>query len=176
MLNSVLSNLKQVNPLDLVESLAKKSQDSLKSTEALVEMARKALTQAMQFSEDEIRALSGKLGVAKLGEKTGAEFDKLIYGLVEKLVKGSEGAVDDSVKAEIAAMIVEFNTKDKALSSLKYFNELLAATAPKSIEELKNLKSTVATKLVADAQTRIEVRAQNTAEESQNSASAEVEA
>ncbi len=122
----------------------------------LVDFAKKAVDRALALTEEEGRALIGKLPLEELGQKTTTEIEKVVSGLVEKLFSGLNEPVDEAVKSEVIQMIVEMNTTPKnVVSHLRYVNELFQATAPKNLGDLKTLRTTIATKLIEDAQDRI---------------------
>lgn len=158
MLNSVLSNLKSLANPEIVSNLKKISQENM-GPEALKTFAKKALG-SLPLTEDEIQTLRGKLKLEMLGEKATFEIERIATGLVNKLVQGDDQQVGDDVRTEIVAMLVELNTTPKnVLSNLKYVNEVIVATAPRSLSDVKNLRTTLLNRLVADAKKRIEERA-----------------
>lgn len=122
----------------------------------LVDFAKKAVDRALSLTEEEGKALLGKLPLEQIGQRTTAEVEKVVSGLVSKLFSGLEEPVDDAVRAEVVKMIVELNTTPRnVVSHLRYVNELFQATAPKNLSELKALRSTIAKRLIADAQERL---------------------
>ncbi|MEY4065582.1 MAG: hypothetical protein RIR26_1790 [Pseudomonadota bacterium] len=122
----------------------------------VVDFAKKAIDRALSLTEEEGKALLGKLPLEQIGQRTTAEVEKVVAGLVSKLFSGLEEPVDEAVRAEVVKMIVELNTTPRnVVSHLRYVNELFQATAPKNLGELKTLRSTIAKRLIADAQERI---------------------
>lgn len=122
----------------------------------LVDFAKKAVDRALSLTEEEGKALLGKLPLEQIGQRTTTEVEKVVSGLVSKLFSGLEEPVDDAVRAEVVKIIVELNTTPRnVVSHLRYVNELFQATAPKNLSELKTLRSTIAKRLIADAQERL---------------------
>lgn len=122
----------------------------------LVDFAKKAIDRALSLTEEEGKALLGKLPLEELGQKTTAEIEKVVSSLVEKIFSGLTEPVEDAVKNEVVSMIVEMNTTPKnVVSHLRYVNELFQATAPKNLNDLKALRTTLALKLIEDAKERI---------------------
>ncbi len=155
MLNSVLSNIKKNKSFEIVEQLARKSQESL-NTDSLRDMLRKALNSVIVLTEEETQALTGKLD--QLGHKTTGELERLAHGLVEKLLAGNEEPVPLDIQDEIAAMIVEFNTSSRVVLHMSYVNQLLITTAPRSLADVRNFKKALISKLIEDATERISIR------------------
>jgi hypothetical protein len=122
----------------------------------LVDFAKKAIDKTLALTEEEGKALLGKLPLEELGQKTTTEIEKVVSGLVEKLFSGLNEPVDGAVKDEVVKMIVEMNTTPKNMvSHLRYVNELFQATAPKKLGDLRTLRTTIAAKLIEDAQERL---------------------
>jgi hypothetical protein len=122
----------------------------------VVDFAKKAIERALSLTEEEGKALLGKLPLEKLGQRTTAELEKVAHGLVTKLFSGLDEPVDEAVHAEVVKMIVEMNTTPRnVVSHLRYFNELFQATAPKNLGDLKKLRSTIALRLIEDAKVRL---------------------
>lgn len=120
------------------------------------DFAKKAIDRALALTEEEGKALLGKLPLEELGQRTTTEIEKVVSGLVEKLFSGLADPVEDNVKVEVVKMIVEMNTTPKnVVSHLRYVNELFQATAPKNLGDLKTLRTTIALKLIEDAQGRL---------------------
>jgi len=132
----------------------------------VVDFAKKAIDRALALTEEEGKALLGKLPLEELGQRTTTEIEKVVSGLVEKLFSGLADPVEDTVKVEVVKMIVEMNTTPKkVVSHLRYVNELFQATAPKNLGDLKTLRTTIALKLIEDAQARL---ANNNAQKTEN--------
>lgn len=155
MLNSVLSNIKKNKSFEIVEQLARKSQESL-NTDSLRDMLRKALNSVIVLTEEETNALTGKLD--QLGLKTTGELERLAHGLVEKLLAGNEEPVPLDIQDEIAAMIVEFNTSSRVVLHMSYVNQLLITMVPRSLADVRNFKNALISKLIEDASERISSR------------------
>jgi hypothetical protein len=67
-----------------------------------------------------------------------------------------EEPVDEAVRAEVVKMIVEMNTTPRnVVSHLRYVNDLFQATAPKNLQDLKKIRSTIALRLIDDAKERL---------------------
>ncbi|NBX17803.1 MAG: hypothetical protein EBR09_10600 [Proteobacteria bacterium] len=123
----------------------------------LVELAKQAVLKALSLTEEETKALLGKLPLEQIGQKTTAEVEKIVTGLVNKLFEGLTDPVEDNVRAEVVKMLVELNTTPrKVVSNLRYLNELVQATAPRSLTDLKTLRTTLALRLIADAKERLQ--------------------
>ncbi|MEY2988127.1 MAG: hypothetical protein RJB13_1648 [Pseudomonadota bacterium] len=136
----------------------------------LVDFAKKAMDKALALTEEEGKALLGKLPLEQLGQKTTTEIEKIVSGLVEKLFSGLTDPVEDTVKNEVVKMVVEMNTMPKnVVSHLRYVNELFQATAPKNLGDLKTLRTTIAMKLIEDAQVRLANTTEVAAEGDQDS-------
>lgn len=122
----------------------------------LVDIAKQAVLKALALTEEETKALLGKLPVEQIGQKTTAEIEKIVTGLVSKLLEGATEPVEDNVRAEVVKMLVELNTTPRnVVSNLRYLNELVQATAPRSLTDLKTLRATLASRLIADAKERL---------------------
>lgn len=122
----------------------------------LVDIAKQAVLKALALTEEETKALLGKLPLEQIGQKTAAEIEKVVTGLVSKLLEGSSEQVDESVRAEVVKMIVELNTTPRnVVSNLRYLNELVQATAPRNLTDLKSMRATLAQRLVTDAKERL---------------------
>jgi hypothetical protein len=131
----------------------------------LVELAKQAVLKAMSLTEEETKALLGKLPLEQIGQKTTAEVEKIVTGLVSKLFEGLADPVEDQVRTEVVKMLVELNTTPrKVVSNLRYLNDLVQATAPRSLTDLKTLRTTLALRLIADAQERLQKTAGEDAE------------
>ncbi|MEN9808767.1 MAG: hypothetical protein RLZZ488_334 [Pseudomonadota bacterium] len=123
----------------------------------LVDMAKQAVLKALSLTEEETKALLGKLPIEQISQKTTAEVEKIVNGLVSKLLDGAAEPVDEAIRAEVVKMIVELNTTPRnVVSNLRYLNELVQATAPRSLTDLKTLRTTLAERLIADAKERLE--------------------
>ena len=126
MLNSVLSSLKNLTGPELVANLNTKA-----------DLTKRRLN--------------------ALGQKTSAELEKVAHELVSKFVTTNGEELTEEIKHEITAKLIELDASPKGLlSQLRYVNEVVATTAPKTIADVKNLRTTIAEKLVADAKKRIE--------------------
>jgi hypothetical protein len=135
----------------------------------IVDFAKKAIDRALSLTEEEGKALLGKLPIEKLGERTTAEVEKVVSSLVTKLFSGLTEPVDETLKAEVVKMVVEMNTTPKnVVSHLRYVNELFQATAPKNLNDLKTLRTTIALKLIEDAKVRLEGSTTQTVEATQD--------
>ncbi len=135
----------------------------------LVELAKQAVLKALSLTEEETKALLGKLPLEQIGQKTTAEVEKIVNGLVNKLFEGYAEPVDESVRTEVVKMLVELNTTPRnVVSNLRYLNELVQATAPRSLTDLKTLRTTLAQRLIADAKDRLEKSYETSATESEN--------
>lgn len=122
----------------------------------VVDFAKKAIDRALSLTEEEGKALLGKLPIEQIGQRTTVEVEKVVGNLVTKLFSGLEEPVEDNVRNEVIKMIVELNTTPKkVVSNLRYVNELFQATAPKNLAELKSVRSTLALRLIADAKARL---------------------
>lgn len=122
----------------------------------VVDFAKKAVERALSLTEEEGKALLGKLPIEQLGQRTTAEVEKVVTNLVTKLFSGLEEPVEEPVRNEVIKMIVELNTTPrKVVSNLRYVNDLFQATAPKNLAELKTIRSTLALRLIADAKVRL---------------------
>jgi len=133
----------------------------------LVELAKQAVLKALSLTEEETKALLGKLPLEQIGQKTTAEVEKIVNGLVNKLFEGYSEPIDESVRAEVVKMLVELNTTPRnVVSNLRYLNELVQATAPRSLTDLKTLRTTLAQRLIADAKERLEKSDETSATES----------
>ncbi|MEY3901556.1 MAG: hypothetical protein RL189_862 [Pseudomonadota bacterium] len=123
----------------------------------LVDMAKQAVLKALSLTEEETKALLGKLPIEQISQKTTVEVEKIVNSLVSKLLDGTTEPVDAAVRAEVVKMIVELNTTPRnVVSNLRYLNELVQATAPRSLTDLKTLRTTLAERLIADAKDRLE--------------------
>lgn len=123
----------------------------------LVDMAKQAVLKALSLTEEETKALLGKLPIEQISQKTTTEVEKIVNGLVSKLLDGAAEPIDQAVRAEVVKMIVELNTTPRnVVSNLRYLNELVQATAPRSLTDLKTLRTTLAERLIADAKERLE--------------------
>jgi hypothetical protein len=126
----------------------------------LVELAKQAVLKALSLTEEETKALLGKLPLEQIGQRTTAEVEKIVTGLVGKLFKGLTDPVEEHVRAEVVKMLVELNTTPRnVVSNLRYLNELVQATAPRSLTDLKTLRTTLALRLIADAKERLQSNA-----------------
>ena len=135
----------------------------------LVELAKQAVLKALSLTEEETKALLGKLPLEQIGQKTTVEVEKIVNGLVNKLFEGYSEPVEESVRAEVVKMLVELNTTPRnVVSNLRYLNELVQATAPRSLTDLKTLRTTLAQRLIADAKERLEKSGETNATESAN--------
>lgn len=122
----------------------------------LVDLAKQAVLKALALTEEETKALLGKLPVEQIGQRTTAEIEKIVTGLVSKLLEGSTEPVEEKVRAEVVKMLVELNTTPRnVVSNLRYLNELVQATAPRSLTDLKTLRAKLASRLIADATERL---------------------
>lgn len=122
----------------------------------VVDFAKKTMERALSLTEEEGKALLGKLPLEKLGQRTTTELEKVVNGLVTKLFSGLEEPVDEAVRAEVVKMIVEMNTTPRnVVSHLRYVNDLFQATAPKNLQDLKKIRSTIALRLIDDAKERL---------------------
>lgn len=122
----------------------------------LVDLAKQAVLKAMSLTEEETKALLGKLPLEQIGQRTTAEVEKIVSGLVSKLFEGLTEPVEDTVRAEVVKMLTELNTTPRnVVSNLRYLNELVQATAPRSLTDLKTLRTTIAQRLIADAKERL---------------------
>lgn len=128
----------------------------LNKASQLVDFAKQAVLKALSLTEEETKALLGKLPIEQIGQKTTTEVEKIVNGLVSKLFEALPDPVDETVRAEVVKMIVELNTTPKnVVSNLRYLNDLVQATAPRSLTDLKTLRTTVALRLIADANERL---------------------
>jgi hypothetical protein len=122
----------------------------------IVDFAKQAVLKALALTEEESKALIGKLPIEEIGRRTTTEVEKVVSGLVNKLLEGVSEPVADDVRAEVVQMIVELNTTPKnVVSNLRYLNELVQSTAPRSLTDLKGLRTTLAQRLIADAKERL---------------------
>lgn len=122
----------------------------------LVDLAKQAVLKAMSLTEEETKALLGKLPLEQIGQRTTTEVEKIVGGLVNKLFEGLSEPVDEAVRAEVVKMLTELNTTPRnVVSNLRYLNELVQATAPRSLTDLKTLRTTISQRLIADAKERL---------------------
>ncbi|MBM3381155.1 MAG: hypothetical protein FJY29_01800 [Betaproteobacteria bacterium] len=133
----------------------------------VVDFAKKAMERALSLTEEEGKALLGKLPLEKLGQRTSVEVEKVVSGLVTKLFSGLDEQVDETVRAEVVKMVVEMNTTPRnVVSHLRYVNDLFQATAPKNLKDLKKIRSTIAHRLIEDAKVRLAADGTTTKSES----------
>ena len=96
----------------------------------------------------------------EISHKTTAEIEKVTQDLVGKFVttgQNSSNSPSEEVKHEIAAKFLDVDPTPKGiLNQLRYVNEVVATIAPKSISDVKNLRTTISEKLISDAKKRIE--------------------
>lgn len=143
MLNSVLANLKNLknikqNPGVSLESLSHLSQLTQLVPENLRLKATQAVNQAVMTTETEIQR------VAK--------------ALVEKVIEGRDD-VTEEVKAELASIVTEFQMSSKELPrQMKGTGHFLLSRVPRSLEDVMNLRASVALGLMSEAQGRIAAR------------------
>ncbi|NBO36981.1 hypothetical protein EBU99_00155 [bacterium] len=122
----------------------------------IIDLARKTIDKALSLTEEEGKALLGKLPLEQIGQRTTAEVEKVVASLVGKLFSGLQDPVEDNVRQEVIKMIVEINTTPRnVVSNLRYVNDLFQATAPKNLTDLKGLRSTISRRLIADAKERL---------------------
>lgn len=89
-------------------------------------------------------------GIVKI---TAAEREKILDTVVAQLLKGEElGEQADVIRAKVRARLFDKAEGDTLfLSNLKYINEVLTGSLPRSIAELTGFRATLAQKLVEDA-------------------------
>lgn len=122
----------------------------------LVDLAKQAVLKAMSLTEEETKALLGKLPLEQISQRTTTEVEKIVSGLVNKLFEGLSEPVEDTVRAEVVKMLTELNTTPRnVVSNLRYLNELVQSTAPRNLTDLKTLRTTLAQRLIADAKERL---------------------
>ncbi|MCA2960986.1 MAG: hypothetical protein IOD12_12090 [Silvanigrellales bacterium] len=137
MLQSVLANLKNIK-LNSRSSLESLSQLSQLVPENLRQKATQAVNQAVTTTEGEIQR------VAK--------------AVVDKVIEGRDD-VTEEVKAELASIVTEFHMSSKDISrQMKGTGHFLLARLPRSLEDVMNLRSSVALGLMSEAQSRIAAR------------------
>jgi hypothetical protein len=90
---------------------------------------------------------------ADLAKLTVAEREKILDTLVTQLLKGEDlGDHESSIRAKVKSRLFEKAEGDKLfLSNLKYINEVLTGSLPRSLADLAGFRSTLAHKLVEDA-------------------------
>jgi hypothetical protein len=153
MLNNVLHSLKNLKNSDIVENLVKKSQETM-SREGLTNLAKKAVDNARAFTDDEINALRGKLKIDSLGRKTTEEAEKALGNVVDKILAGQD-SVTEEVRSEIMSMVFELNSGEKVKSGLKSVNNFFMENSPRSLQDLKAMRTNLAKHLISEAQTRL---------------------
>src|SRR5690606_33555174 len=71
-----------------------------------------------------------------------------------KLVAGQE--TDESVKSEMVSMLLDTSTgSSKIPSNIKLINNIITTSVPRSVGELKDIRTKLATSLVENAKTRL---------------------
>ena len=151
MLNKTLETLKANKTIESLRS--NKTVD--KALQTLNMNKEKALESFKEFAKSDfiqgIREKSEALSHVTLAEK-----EKIVDKLVESLLKGQElGADPAEIRAKVKAKLFEHEKGDTLfINNLKYINQLLAASMPRSLAELSDLRETIAHKLVQDVQER----------------------
>jgi len=124
------------------------------------DFAKKAIDRALSLTEEEGKALLGKLPLEEIGQRTTAEVEKVVGSLVTKLFSGVQEPVEEAVRNDVVKMIVEMNTTPRnVVSHLRYVNDLFQATAPKNLSDLKAIRNTIALRLITDAKERLSASA-----------------
>lgn len=126
----------------------------------VVDFAKKAIDRALSLTEEEGKALLGKLPLEEIGQRTVAEVEKVVASLVTKLFSGVQEPVEEAVRNDVVKMIVEMNTTPRnVVSHLRYVNDLFQATAPKNLSDLRAIRQTIALRLISDAKERLSASA-----------------
>lgn len=89
-------------------------------------------------------------GIVKV---TAAEREKILDNVVSQLLKGEElGDQADAIRAKVRTRLFDKAEGDTLfLNNLKYINEVLTGSLPRSIAELTGFRTTLAHKLAEDA-------------------------
>jgi hypothetical protein len=137
MLNKTLENLKMNKTFD-------KALQTLNASKAIEGIKALAQSDFVQGIREKSEAIS---------QVTLTEKEKLVDRLVESLLKGQELGSDPSeVRSKIKSKLFEHEKGDTLfLNNLKYINQVLASSMPRSLSELSEFRETIAQKLVLDA-------------------------
>lgn len=97
---------------------------------------------------NEVKARSESIGKLTLAER-----EKILDKLVNKILQGQDlGDNGDAIRTKIRARLFDKQAGDALfLSNLKYINEVLTGSLPRSLSDLSGFRDTLAAKLVADA-------------------------
>ena len=117
-----------------------------KTLENLKNLATKKLNAEDIVNEVKARSES-------LGKLTNAEREKILDKLVGKILQGQDlGDNGDAIRTKIRARLFDKQAGDALfLSNLKYINEVLTGSLPRSLSDLSGFRDTLAAKLVQDA-------------------------
>jgi len=88
-----------------------------------------------------------------IGKLTSAEREKILDKLVGKILQGQDlGDNGDAIRTKIRARLFDKQEGDALfLSNLRYINEVLTGSLPRSLSDLSGFRDTLAAKLVQDA-------------------------
>jgi hypothetical protein len=117
-----------------------------KTIENLKNLASKKLNAEEIVNEVKARSES-------IGRLTNAEREKILNKLVGKILQGQDlGENGDAIRTKIRARLFDKQAGDALfLSNLKYINEVLTGSLPRSLSDLSGFRDTLAAKLVQDA-------------------------
>jgi hypothetical protein len=117
-----------------------------KTLENLKNLATKKLNAEDIVNEVKARSES-------IGKLTSAEREKILDKLVGKILQGQDlGDHGDAIRTKIRARLFDKQAGDALfLSNLKYINEVLTGSLPRSLSDLSGFRDTLAAKLVQDA-------------------------
>ena len=133
MLQSVLTQIKNLKPSEIVQDLKNKAQENIEhlQAEAFFKKAGEVVSHAVALTEEEIH--------------------KGVQTLVRKALEGRID-VTEAEKIEIACILSEFEKTPKGFGEyVKARTGFVLSNIPKTFDEVKNLKSTIVDALVAEA-------------------------
>lgn len=149
---SVLNTL-NLKSAKLVELFKESSAKNIK-TEEFVSLAKKAVASAKKIGGDEVANLKEKLNVALLSEKAKVGLERGTRTFVEKIVGNDEA--DDALKNEVVNMLLDTSTgTSKIPSNLTFVKDVLVSAAPRNVADLKDIRSKISEKVLADAKARL---------------------
>ena len=139
-LANIVDNIKNVKTKEILTTL-KKSKVNINGKN-VVNLASSAIDKAKLISKEELSLLLSK--VSKIEKKTSAEIEKIVYVMVNKLLKDkSKESVSEDVKKEIVNKLTQHGRGKNIIPILKYMNKIIITNVPKSVSSVKNFKNNV---------------------------------
>lgn len=132
-----------------------KNKSPLQASDALSfanNIAKKAKEAAKQISPQDIKILLGKWN--ELGQLTSSEIDRLVEGLVDKILSGrSAEEATPAIKEEIVSIL-----RNNGSNRIKYINGVITNNIPTSLDAALKFKESIASTLIQDARERLASR------------------